>query len=183
MASSSSIIDKIKDLPDSPHQPTNISFPTRSFGVCKQVNRQSWFNKLHYNVTSDSDFCFPCCKAFKQGKVRCTGLTEHSFIISGYVNWKDATRAYNKHEASNFHKQAVNSLKKRTSVGELLSSQYAKETKEHRDYLIQVLSAICYLARQGLPLRGDKDETDSNLRQLLHLLTIDNPVLSSMLVD
>ena len=179
--------DKIKDVPDNPYQPVNISFPSRTFGVSKLVNRafqQSWFKKftwLHYDVTSDSAFCFACCKAFKQGKLRCTGLTEHSFLINGFVNWKDATRAFTKHEASNFHKQAVDSLVVKSTVGELLSSQHAKEKKDHRDYLVQDLSAIRYLARQGLPLRGDKEEIDSNLHQLFRLLAVANPTISSML--
>ena len=124
--------DKIKDVPDNPYQPVNISFPSCTFGVSKLVNRafqQSWFKKftwLHYDVTSDSAFCFACCKAFKQGKLRCTGLTEHSFIINGFVNWKDATRAFTKHEASNFHKQAVDSLVVKSTVGELLSQRRRK---------------------------------------------------------
>ena len=44
-----------------------------------------------------------------------------------------------------------------------------------------MLSAIRYLARQGLPLRGDKEEIDSNLHQLFRLLAVANPTISSML--
>ena len=36
-------------------------------------------------------------------------------------------------------------------------------------YLLKVLSSIRFLARQGLPLCGDSDETNSNLHQLLVL--------------
>ena len=48
MASS---VYEVKELPDSPFQPTNISFPSRSFGVAKPVNRSfqaSWFNRFHW---------------------------------------------------------------------------------------------------------------------------------------
>ena len=64
MASSASIADTIKELQDSPYQPTNISFPYCSFGVTKPVKRSfqaSWFNRfhwLHYDSTLDSAFCF-----------------------------------------------------------------------------------------------------------------------------
>ena len=162
MASS---VYEVKELPDSPFQPTNISFPSRSFGVAKPVNRSfqaSWFNRfhwLHYDTALDSAFCFVCCKAIKQKKVLITGVAENAFIIDGFNNWKDATRVYSKHEASYFHKQAFDSLKARADVGEMLSSQYAQEKRTNRKYLMQVLSSVRYLARQGLAMRGDKDET------------------------
>ncbi len=107
----------------------------------------SWFNKfswLHYDVTLDSAYCFTCCKAFKQGKVRLTGVAESAFTINGFTNWKDATKAFTKHGASSLHMQAVDSLKSEVDVGEMLSSQHAKEKRDHRDYLFQVLSAIRY---------------------------------------
>ena len=40
---------------------------------------------------------------------------------------------------------------------------------------MQVVSSIRFLARQGLALRGEGDESDSNLRQLLLLRAKDNP--------
>ena len=38
---------------------------------------------------------------------------------------------------------------------------------------------ITFLARQGIALRGDEDEKDSNFIQLLHLLAIQQPELIS----
>ena len=131
----------------------------------------------------DSAFCFVCCKAIKQKKVLITGVAENAFIIDGFNNWKDATRVYSKHEASYFHKQAFDSLKARADVGEMLSSQYAQEKCTNRKYLMQVLSSVRYLARQGLAMRGDKDETNSNFYQLLLLLlhATDNSDMLSLL--
>ena len=51
----------------------------------------------------------------------------------------------------------------------MLSKQAATQKEQNRQYLLKVLSSIRFLARQGLPLHGDGDETDSNLHQLLVL--------------
>ncbi len=51
----------------------------------------------------------------------------------------------------------------------MLSKQYATEKRVNREHLLKLLSSIRFLARQGLPLGGDMDETDSNFYQLLIL--------------
>ena len=48
-------------------------------------------------------------------------------------------------------------------MGDMLSKQAATEKQQNRQYLLQVLTSIRFLARQGIPFRGDRDETDSNL--------------------
>ena len=52
-------------------------------------------------------------------------------------------------------------------IGEQLSQQHAAQKVKNRQVLYQILSIIQYLCRQGLPLREDNDETDSNFKQLL----------------
>ena len=44
-----------------------------------------------------------------------------------------------------------------------------------RQVLLRIPSNVRFLARQGLPLRGDGDETDSNFMQLFLLRGEDNP--------
>ena len=58
-------------------------------------------------------------------------------------------------------------LPKSTSdVSELLSSAHKNEKEEARAILKIIVSSICFLARQGLALRGH-DEANSNFVQLL----------------
>ena len=57
---------------------------------------------------------------------------------------------------------------------ELLSSQHAKEKANNRQTMLKLLSNICYIARQSLPLRGDVEEDDSNYSQLLRLRGTDD---------
>ena len=85
-------------MPDKPCQPHHLSFPFRSFGKNAPVNRSfqvSWFNRfpwIHYELDQDAVYCFVCCKAVKEGKIRLTGMTEASFLMKGFINWKDAKR-------------------------------------------------------------------------------------------
>lgn len=63
----------------------------------------------------------------------------------------------------------------------MLSKQAAAEKQKNRQYLLKVLSSVRFLARQGLPLRGDGNDTDSNLHQLLVLQGEDNPFIHQFL--
>jgi len=62
-------------------------------------------------------------------------------------------------------------------IGEQLSQQLAKEKEENRKMFLKILSSIRYLARQGLPLRGDGNEQDGNFLQLLKLKGEDDPMM------
>ena len=111
--------------------------------------------------------------------MKIAGNVKDSFIYGGFCNWKDATRCFSSHEDSATHKTSVEvviTLPKTTSdVGEMLSSALAARKRTNREYLIKVAQNVRFLARQGIPLRGDGDEGDSNFMQLLHLRGADDP--------
>ena len=79
--------------------------------------------------------------------MKLTGLANEAFLIKGYTNWKDATRVYSKHEASDFHKQAVAAMANKVDVGEMLSSQLVREKQTNREYFLNVMSIVRFLAR------------------------------------
>ena len=99
-------------------------------------------------------------------------------MSTGFSNWKDAVSKFTKHDSSRCHQESV--LKTVTlpattgNVGEMLCSQLATQRSEC--FLI-ILSNIRFLARQGLALRGDGDESDSNFMTLLKLRSEDNSKL------
>ena len=79
------------------------------------------------------------------------------------------------------HKHAVEMmLKKVGDVGDMLSAEYSQKKAQNRSYLLKVLQNVLYLARQGLPLRGNwvpaqgggGCEEDSNFHQLMLLCAI-----------
>ena len=52
-------------------------------------------------------------------------------------------------------------------VGVMLSKEHEKKIMRNRKMLTLILKAIRFLARQGLPFRGDNDEANSNFFQAL----------------
>ena len=113
--------------------------------------------------------------------MKVTGNADKSFLTTGFTNWKDATAKFTKHETSDFHKMCVEALSA-ADVGDMLNREAATERKQNRTYLLKILSSVRFLARQGLPLRGDGDETNSNFHQLLLLRSVEDcPGMSKFL--
>ena len=63
----------------------------------------------------------------------------------------------------------------------MLPSQHAHQKKQNRECLLKIISNLKFLARQGLPLRGDGSEADSNFMQLMKLYAKDDPQLAEWL--
>eukprot|EP00731_Ephydatia_muelleri_P033418 Em0029g24a len=176
MANSLLSINDLPQIPEIPHHPMGLTFPKRSFGEKKPVLRSfqaAWFKAwsfLHYDEGKDLAYCHICVKGFKERKMKSSIRADPAFVTKGFCTWKDATRAFKKHQLSDCHREAVEvvvSLPKTCSdIGEQLSEQYSKEKENNRVMLIKILSCLQLLARQGIPIRGD---SESNFIQLLKL--------------
>ena len=66
-----------------------------------------WSFSIHHELDQDAVYCFVCYKVVKEGKIRLTGMTEASFLVKGFINWKDATRGLSKHEILTSIKQQL----------------------------------------------------------------------------
>ena len=66
-------------------------------------------------------------------------------------------------------------------ISEQLSSQHAPQKVKNTEALLQIMSCIPFLSRQGLAMRGDGDESDGNLQQLLCMTAADSPNLADWL--
>lgn len=108
-----------------------------------------------------------------------------TFVSKGFTNWKDATVAFQSHQQTKCHKDAVDVVitipSTTKDVGELLSKEHAKEKEINRRMFVKIVTSIKYLARQGISLRGDGDEEDGNFMQLLRLRADDDPDLVAWL--
>ena len=166
-ASDSASSDVLQTLGDQPNQPTAFSFPKRDFGKKNPVSRSfqaSWFRKwpwLHYDQTNDRAFCFTCMKALKLGNLKvCASKSDDAFLTRGYTNWKDAcgdkSGGFPSHECSQVHMYCVGVMTKtQKDIGELLSTELEKQKAINRAFLRKVLENVIFLARQGLPMRGN----------------------------
>ena len=115
-----------------------------------------------------------------------TLMLDAAFITKGYTNWKDATRkkaGFSQHERSQCHREAVErsiTLHVTTKdASEHIPSAREEDKANNRKAIMKMLSNIRFLARQGIPLRGDGDGNNSNFTQIVHLRTKDNSALSA----
>lgn len=183
----------ICDIGDSPHQPLSFAFPKRTFGIKTKVQRSfqaAWFKDyswLHYVEDGDKVLCHICTKAYKTKQLS-AGKVDLSFITKGYTNWKMATTksaGFAQHQSSECHKEAVsrtiNLPSTQKDIGECLFEIQQDVKSKNRKCLLQILSNIRFLARQGLALRGDGDETNSNFMQLFSLTGMNDPNMKDWL--
>ena len=87
--------------------------------------------------------------------------------------------AFRKHEGSECHKSAVETIVTLPSQCEDITEHFCKQIssdkRDNRQCLLKIISNVSYLARQGLAFRGDGDETNSNFMQLLRLHQDEDP--------
>ena len=109
------------------------------------------------------------------------GNIDEAFVLHGYCNWKDASGdkgGLASHESSSVHKRAVEVIETlpRTTrdIGEQPSSAHAEEKLRNCVYCLKVFQTIQFLARQGLALRGDQNDQESNFIQLMKLCGADD---------
>lgn len=135
-----------------------------------------------YIEENDTVLCHTCSRTTAM-ELPSTEKGELSFVETGFSAWKKATesgKGFTKHAKLNFHKNATSMLATALTtkdVAEQLSSQHEAEKMVRRRNLLKILSSVRFLARQGLPLRGDGNDENSNLYQLLILRGQDDPEL------
>ena len=84
-------------------------------------------------------------------------------VSKGFCNRKNATAQFQKHQESATHKQVMIVLPSTTKdVSELLVTQLAKEKEHNRRMFLKIVCSIRFLSRQGMALRGDRNDEDSN---------------------
>ena len=157
-----------KSLPVKFHPPKSFKFPKRKFGTKGEAMRSfraEWCSDdnypwLHYDVSSDSAFCYLCMTAAHEGKLLASSKKDAAFLSKGYTYWKEATTAFKKHQASQCHREAneaINLLPQQVGdIGELLSHKHSDQKAENRDMFYRILQNLRFLARQGLALRGSQ---------------------------
>ena len=110
---------------------------------------------MHYDIESDSAFCFTCIKAIQHNLISST-KGEAAFTKTGFHCWKKAlskSGGFRKHEQSECHKEAADRWNKipasvKGDVGEMISSQHALEKFNSRQILLKILRNVRYLGKK-----------------------------------
>ena len=176
-----------------PNQPKDFSYPKRNFSKNGKDERSflpSWYETwkwLHYNEIDDTVYCIICFNT-KRFNMLSDVKVEEAFVKKGYYNWKNARstdKGLSTHESSRCHQQAVHYLltvpKSMQDISLALEKNLSNVQRQNRESLLKVISSVRYLARQGLPLRGKKDDKESNFQQLLKLRAENDTVFTEWL--
>lgn len=169
-----------------PYQPMNYDFPKR--GGSKF--RSEWFNSfpwLEYSPSKDSAYCFHW-HAFPSNKSYLT------FISEGFRQWSKACfKSFPKHEQSVSHKESsmkiagYNEAKQSGSIISKVSTQYNQEVADNKEYLKYVFETLLFCARQGISIRGHRENEESlnkgNFQELLNLRSRDNNIIKRYYTD
>ena len=110
-----------------------------------------------------------------------TKKVEDAFIVNGFNNWKRAREIFGHHHLGQFHTevQIIRNLQA-PSVAAQLVVQAQSAQFENRLMLLRQLSSLKFLLRQGMAVRGHKEE-EGNLVQLIDLRSEDVPALKRWL--
>nr|XP_054760699.1 52 kDa repressor of the inhibitor of the protein kinase-like [Lytechinus pictus] len=154
--------------------PSNaFAFPAREYkdkseksGKKKRSCYHGWFQQhdfLAYSKNSDGLFCL-CCVLFPVSAKQ--GSRSNLLITTPYRNWKDAKADLRKHAVLEYHKDAsalmrafLNSTENPHSrVDQILSVGAGKTIERNRRFLESIIRCLEYCGRQGIALRGHRDD-------------------------
>ena len=175
------------ESPNQPVDPTVLSSTKQAIGS-KNIYRcfnQQWYRKIswiHVCTTRNRVFCYYCMLAYSKGLLMLNSHYKTAFFVEGFQNWKKALERFHIHETSDCHKEAMLKLcsAQAPTIIEQLSSEASKTRAENRRMLMKVLSSLRFLLRQGLAIRGHRED-DGNLVQLLQRRVDDDPQLARWL--
>ena len=171
-----------------PNQPpASFVFPKSTTGSQKQKRscQAKWFEEfkwLDYDEVRDCLTCFLCKKHLQ--KLDAEKNKEDAFLSTGFSNWKKALTSFKEHQNSKGHIAALTfelTIPQCGNIVEMTNENNKKQFQENRLCLLKVIESIQYLGRQGLALRGDDNDENSNLMQLLKLRSADVPQLKQWL--
>ena len=101
---------------------------------------------------------------------------EEAFLSTGFRNWKKALDSFKEHQKSKCHIAALTfeiTIPQCGNIQEMTSEKIKSNMQENRKCLIKITETIQFLGRQGLGLRGDESDENSNFMQLLKLRSKD----------
>jgi len=177
-----------QDIRLQPFQPRNVKFPFTTCGNKRRSFRAEWFDKypwLEWDGPSQAAFCHCCRMSTKLRLVTFSHCSDDAFSIRGFSNWKHAHDKFVCHEGSTSHKEAAlkwSNYVSSISISTHLKTGLEQQQAQNRQALLEMLSSLRFLARQGLAIRGHTDKT-SNYHQLLLLRSADSDALHSLMTS
>lgn len=149
------------------HIPPPTVLPSRYSHGCNRKFNVSWLEKyqwLRYSQKLDAVFCGPC-SLFLEDRHNKGHLVNRPFS-----HWVKISNALKSHSQLSYHRSCAqlaeitkSTIENPASRIDVMSSTALQLRIQNNQHIIQqIVRAIIFLAKQGLPLRGDKEDIMSN---------------------
>lgn len=179
---------------DGPNHPRLKQYPSRCIGTQQRSFIRGWFDTyswIEYSVDKDAAYCFACRHFLGAAGQRF--YSEPAFT-AGYKDWKNATKAFKKHNGSVPHRFAMEAwaefkitAKDGNRLCNMIDTGHAKLVKENREYMAAVVKSLRYTACQGIAQRGHREGEDSenkgNFLEVLNLISEFDTTVAKKLKD
>lgn len=123
---------------------------------------------LEYSPTTQAAYCYSCRTFPSLTNKPCRDQhTEPAFINVGFKNWPKAIRSFYKYQSSIPHNEStvkIAGLKSTDIVGDVVvqvNKQYSIEYENNRLYFNCLLYSLLYCCRQGIVVRGHREDDSS----------------------
>ena len=142
----------------------------RKSSIINRHCNRDWLNKfefISYSKKEDALFCLACV-LFPDHSLR----RPKKLITEGYQNWKDALSDLKKHASCEYHMNSNTKLRSfietfkdaSRRIDVTVSDENTKTLKRNRNILESIIKCLQFCGKQGLALRGHRDD-DSCLQQ------------------
>ena len=173
-------IDKLHLLTKHWRPTKDFIFPQTEFGKKKRRFSAEWAENypwLVYSPSKDGAFC-KFCMIFADSDTRKRGS---SLVTTPFRNWKKAVERFAEHNNVEYHQLAAEKAENFIStmsdpskaIDSKLNKDREQQIKTNRQILSSIVSTVLFCGRQGLALRGKRDdgvlqeENRSNFNALL----------------
>lgn len=169
-------------------QPPKVLPSTYSHG-CNRKFTVAWLEKypwLRYSPSQDGVYCGPCAVMLSEDSRR----GKQSLVNKPFSNWVKISRVLSSHSKLVYHRdaaQAADVLKSSvdnpgTRIDVMTSPALQVQIGQNEHILQGIVRAILFLAKQGLPFRGDVENVETaknpgNFLALMKLFAETDPVL------
>ena len=150
----------------------NVFKPDSSFEFPKRGRREfklDWLNKfswLCYSPSLDGAFCLPCVLFADKTRTR----TSDILFSKPHTHWNSAVAKFKSHEGavsqgmhkvtSSLYVNLLNTISgKAVPVDIMINQQRSHAITENRKKLVPIVDAIIVCGRQGIALRGHRDDS------------------------
>lgn len=109
--------------------------------------------------------------------------SKQAWVDDGFSNWKHGAERIKTHATSSLHIDCAEALRnvENINVVQSISTVHLKQMMNNRTALMKIFSTLKALARQGLPIRGAKNDENSNFMTFLKARAEDVAELKSWL--